>query len=160
MEYGAREQSVQVYLGESVLLGTMFAAVDELVEFFNVGGRYLHLHQPMWFPYREGASAANRREAVVSKSEVLFVVHRRGLPAVAGAEEEQEDWQPLEVSTGRFVLRGCADLAAAGTVGNLIASPERFFVLRDVGIEGPIGAVFTEPLVIVNGDRVSFVATR
>ena len=160
MEYGARDISVQVYLGESILLGSMFVAVDTVADFFNVSGRYLHLHQSMWFPYREGAAAASRREVVVAKGEVLFVVHRQDLAPVTGAEEQREDWQAVEVSVGRFILRGAADLGTVGTVHNLVASPERFFVLRDVSIDGPIGAAFTEPLLFVNADRVSFVALR
>lgn len=160
MEYGAREVSVQVYLPESVLLGSIFVAVPDVTDFLNVGGQYLRLHQPMLFPYREGVSATQRREAVVSKRDVLFVVHRQDVQAVAGGEEQHEDWRPVEVATGRFLLRGAADLGSVGTIHSLIASDDRFFVLRDVAIDGPIGAAFTEALVIVNADRTSLIAVR
>ncbi|HET9014358.1 MAG TPA: hypothetical protein VFN57_02095 [Thermomicrobiaceae bacterium] len=160
MEYGTRAVSAQVYLDEAVLLGSVYVPTSDVAGYLNVSGHWLHLHQLMWFPYREGTSALNRREAVLAKDDVLFVVHRADPPAVAGAEDQRDDWQPVEVATGRFVLRGLADLGSAGTIHNLIASPERFFLLRDVSIEGPIGATFSEPQVIVNADAVSFATVR
>lgn len=156
-EHGARAVSLHIYLPECFVIGTVYSALDRLIDFLELSSSHLYLHRLMWVPYRETASAVQRAEAVVPKNEVLFIVQRgeaNQSPAIGTTEGMRE----IDVVTGPFHLRGFAHLSAAGSLPSLIVGEQRFFQLHDVEIEGPLGAVFTERQVIVHAVRASLIA--
>lgn len=151
-EFASRRLDVHVYLPQCVVLGSIYVAGDSLSAFLNVAGKYLRIHQAMWVPYREGVSPKRSREAVVHKEEVLFVVHR---PDHASPLRPRDELRAVELLAGPFSLHGWAAQDESRTAHAVMVSDQRFFELQNAAIDGPLGATFTEPVVVVHTNRVS-----
>lgn len=159
MAYAARDLSVHVYLPQCVIIGSVFTAIDSLIEFLDVGGEYIHVHNAMWVPYREGGSVTRAREALLNKRDVLFVVHRteQGSNTAGGP---RESWLDASLAVGPFLLKGRVGVGTLGTLHGLMTSEAGFIEVREVSIAGPLGGTFSEPSALIQRDKVSFIAAQ
>ncbi|MBX6342175.1 MAG: hypothetical protein IRY97_06935 [Thermomicrobiaceae bacterium] len=158
MSSSSRDVGVHLYLSQCVVLGSIYVSVERVVDHFNLAGRHIHVHRPMRIPFREGTSPVHASEAVVNRADVLFAVHRPD-GASGGAEPaESAAWHEVEVVLGPFTIRGRIDLGPKGTLHHLLMAEEQFLPLADARIDGPLGATFTEPSVILNKERIEFVS--
>lgn len=151
----SRKVGVHLYLPQSVVVGELFVSEPSLIDFLEVTGACLYVHNAVAFPYLEGSPPARTREAAVRKDDVLFIVARGEVAAGMRNDAVTE----VQVMCGPFAIRGKSALPWASLIRELSNPEQRFIPLWQVTVHGPSRASFSEVSILLGLRQLALLGT-
>lgn len=151
----SRKVGVHLYLPQGVVVGELFVSEPSLVDFLDVTGACLYVHNAVAFPYLEGSPPVRAREVAVRKDDVLFIVARGEVAAEVPAGAHTE----VQAMCGPFTVRGKSALPWASLVREVSNRQPRFIPLWQVTVHGPSRASFSEGAVLLGLSQLALIGT-
>ena len=149
----------RLYAQQSVITGQLRFTNPRLTDYLNRADGYLTIQTPQVCSYADPSTCWQGHQLLVPKAALYFVVdHPDGAYAGTARDLRMERVPtPVRVAMGDFVITGALHLPAGGELAVALHALPRFVPLTEVLVAWGTGQL-TEPCVILNTDRLDYIA--